>query len=452
MTSGLSIRSYHYFPQPLKEFATSAIAYYRAKKYGELFKNYYQFLCSNSLKHQGQKAEEELEEFLKYARKNCSFYSQLSVNSDNLIDYPLIDKETVNKHYSEFQLDSPFFIGKSSGTTGQPLKVPYSRNVYQKEYAFWWYHRSFGGIYRGDRLATFAGHKITSVNRDKPPFWVKNIAENQMFFSSYHLSHKNMSHYLTMLNKYRPDFIHGYPSSIYFLAKYILDENIQLNFNPKMIVTSSETTLDFQRKAIEEVFHCKVYIWYGNTEFCGHITECPNGKLHIQPYHSYVRVLKEDNTDANPGETGRIVATNFSNYSFALINYDMKDTVKISENQDCECGKGGMILDYIHGRIEDYIITPEGRFVGRLDHLFKDAKYVRNGQIIQKDLNSIIIRIEKNDGYSHKIEKAILEEARNRLGQTIDIQFEYVKEIAREPNGKFKFIVQNLKGGNGNRV
>ena len=33
-----------------------------------------------------------------------------------------------------------------------------------------------------------------------------------------------------------------------------------------------------------------------------------------------------------------------------------------------------------------------------------------------------------------KIEKTIREEARNRLWKTIDIQFEYVKEIEKEPN------------------
>ena len=445
MAGNSSIRGYHAFPYPLKKIATSMIAYVKkGKKYGELFEHHYNFLLSKGIREQEDRAKEDLIIFLDFIKKNCHFYSSYLNNKYDLKVLPLFDKQSVNKHYNELFLEKPYFMGKSSGTTGQPLKVPYSKNAYQKEYAFWWYHRSFGNVHRGDRIATFAGHKIADVNRDKPPFWVMNSAENQMFFSSYHFSHKNMPHYLMILNKYRPEFIHGYPSSIYYVANYILNENIELNFRPKMIVTSSETTLDFQRQAIEKAFQCKVFIWYGNTEFCGHITECTHGKLHIQPYHSYVRVLKEDNTDANPGETGRIVATNFSNYSFALINYDMKDLVKISENQECSCDRGGMVLDYIHGRIEDYIITPEGRFVGRLDHLFKDAKYVRNGQIVQNDVKQVVIRIEMQNGFSQKIENTILEEARNRLGKTINIQFEYVKEIKKEPNGKFKFIVQNI--------
>lgn len=74
---------------------------------------------------------------------------------------------------------------------------------------------------------------------------------------------------------------------------------------------------------------------------------------------------------------------------------------------------------------------------------------MRNGQIIQDDVNTVTIRIEKENGFSQRVKKTILEEARNRLGKTIDIQFEYVKNIEKEPNGKFKFVIQNTRVGIG---
>jgi phenylacetate-CoA ligase len=445
MASNALYRGYYFLPYCFKVIATSIYASYKnIKKYGGYFEQYYEFLISNGLNYQQKIAQQEMAQYLNFVKNNCRYYAPYLSDRCNVENLPIIDKNFVNDHYSELLLDKAYFIGKSSGTTGQPIKVPYSKNVYQKEYAFWWYHRSFGGVRRGDRIATFAGHKVADAKKYSPPFWVMNRAENQIFFSSYHLSKQNMVYYIDALNKFRPIFINGFPSSIHFIAKHILEENIELNFKPKMIVTSSETTLDFQRKAIEKAFGCKVYIWYGNAELCGHITECDYGKLHIQPYHSYVRVLREDKTTAKPGETGTIVATNFSNYAFALINYDIKDIVKISENQNCFCDKGGMVLDYILGRVDDHIITPEGMYIGRLSQLFKDAKYVKNGQIVQNDTNSVIIRIEKENGYSRKIEKIILLEARARLGDVIDIEFQYVKEIKKEPNGKFKFVIQNI--------
>lgn len=438
-------RIYYALPYSFKILVTSLAAYFKHRqKYGNYFRRYFDFLMTNDIKQQQLRANEELEEFLVYMKRNSPFYSNCVPKDLNLKKIPIIDKDLVLKNYQKIRMQKPFKIGRSSGTTGQPLAVPYTRNVYQKEYAFWWYHRSLGSVKMGDKIVTIAGHKIADVNRDSPPFWVHNTGENQLFFSSYHLSLNNLSYYIKKLNDFKPVFIHGYPSSIYLIAKFVLENNIEVDFVPKMIVTSSEATLDFQRKVIEEAFNCKVYIWYGNTEYCGHITECPYGRLHVRPCHSLIRVIKEDGEDAKWGEVGRIVGTNFSNYAFPLINYDTKDIVKISRDQNCRCNSGGMVIDYIQGRIEDHILTPEVRIVVRLGHLFKDAKYVRNAQIEQNNIHQIIIRIEKEKGYSDDIEKTILKEARSRLGNTIGIHFEYVNEIEKEKNGKFRFIIQNM--------
>jgi len=445
--SDFSLNSLFYLlPYPVKNFSASVAGYFKHRqKYGKLFEDYFNFLTSSDLKIQEKKSDEELEYFLTYMRKNSPFYNKRIPKDLDLKKTPVIDKNIVLRNCNIIRMQTPFKTGKTSGTTGQPIEVPYTKSAYQKEYAFWWFHRTFGGVKIGNRIATVAGHNVTSASRDEPPFWIFNAAENQILFSSYHISLKNIPHYVNKLNGFKPELIHGYPSSIYLLAKFILENNIQMQFRPKMIVTSSEATFDFQRYAIEEAFKSKVYIWYGNIECCGHITECPYGRLHIQPYHSFVRVIKEDDSDAKINETGRLVATNFSNYAFPLINYDTKDIVTISNEQNCQCDKGGVIIESIVGRTEDFVLTPEGRVIVRLGHLFKDAKYVRNAQIEQNSPHQILLRIETEKRYSNSIERTILKEARLRLGGSIEINFEYVKEIKKEKNGKFRFIVQKMK-------
>jgi len=435
---------YYHSPYWLKTvFASLSACKKKREKYGKYFKKYFQFLINSQIDQQVSKAEEEMHAFLNWVKKNIPVYD-VPTNFE-LHQMPIIDKSWVLKSYAQLtRAEKPFKVIKSSGSTGQPLAVPVNIQAYQKEYAFWWYHRSFGGVNRGDKIATFAGHKVVDVKRNKLPFWVMNYAENQLIFSSYHMSIRNLKHYISQLQKFKPDLIHGYPSSIYLLAKYILENNIHLEFHPKMIITASETTLDFQKEAIETAFGCKNYIWYGNTEYAGHITECTEGRLHVQPYHSYVRIVNSEGKDVAPGEEGFIVATNFTNRAFPLINYNTKDIVRLSKNQQCACGKGGTIVDYIVGRIEDYIVTPDGRYVGRLDHLFKDAKYIRNAQLEQRSIDELIIRIEREAGYSSKVESTILKEARKRLGNNMTFVFEYVSEIPKDHNGKFKFIIQRM--------
>jgi len=437
---------YYVLPYRLQCLVTSVAAKMKnRKKYGKTYHDIFQFLTTHNVTEQQSEAALELNDFLRYIAEASSVYRSYFSGDLKVEDFPVIDKSFVVANHLNLQCGKPFVIGKTSGTSGQPLKIPYSRYVYQKEYAFWWYHRSFGGVKQGDRIATIAGHKIVDARRVSPPFWVYNEEDKQMFFSSYHLSEPNMKYYVEQLNSFHPEFIHGYPSSIFFIARYINESGYTLKFRPKMITTSSETLNDFQREVIEKAFACKVYILYGNAEFCGHITECPQGRLHVQPFHSLVRILKDDNIDAAPGEVGRIVATNFSNYTFPLVNYDLKDLVKVSTNQTCSCAKGGLIVDYIIGRVEDYIVTPDGRYVGRLSQLFKDVRYVKNGQIIQDEPRSITIRVERSDHYSQAVEKDILREARQRLGEKIEITFDYENPILKEANGKFRYIVQNQK-------
>ena len=62
----------------------------------------------------------------------------------------------------------------------------------------------------------------------------------------------------------------------------------------------------------------------------------------------------------------------------------------------------------------------------------------------KKSREKIILRIERDPGYNKRIEDIILHEARKRLGKKINIEFDYVSDIKKDKNGKFKFIIQNL--------
>jgi len=128
-----------------------------------------------------------------------------------------------------------------------------------------------------------------------------------------------------------------------------------------------------------------------------------------------------------------------------LIRYDIGDVAVYSKLEACDCGRGGKIVEKIIGRTDDYIQTPDVRFVGRLDHLFKNSPKVKLAQVVQNEIDEIIIRIVKGMNYTKKDEDSVLNKARFRLGPEIKIRFEYVKEIPRTKSGKHRFIVQNIK-------
>ena len=414
----------------------------RNEKYGKYFQKYLDFLTCTDHDTIERTSENMLTDFLIEVLPRINFYKQY--RGYKLSDFPIIDKKIVISHYNAILNGKPFITKTTSGTTGSPLPVPYNENVYQKEYAFWWYHRSYKGIKRGDRIATIAGHKIVAARRKNPPFWMYNHAENQLFMSSYHISSESIKHYVKKLNEFRPIFLHGFPTSIFLLAREIRRQKLEVKFRPRMIVGASETTHDFQREEIERAFNCKYYIWYGNAEFAGHITECEYGKLHSQNFHSWIRLIKRDGHDAAAGEEGEIVATNFTNTCFPLVNYNTHDIAKLSNVQSCECGRGGKIFDYIVGRDDDYIITPEKRLVTRLGYLVTNIDTVLNAQVEQYSIEKLKIRLVVDGNYTEADEKKILKEARDRLGNTIEIEFDYVDSIDREENGKYRYVKQHM--------
>jgi phenylacetate-CoA ligase len=181
---------------------------------------------------------------------------------------------------------------------------------------------------------------------------------------------------------------------------------------------------------------------------CANIVECELGELHLKLEHSFVEILNDKNEEVKPGEEGRLVCTGFGNYAFPLIRYDIKDIVRLSKNQKSKCGRGGIIIEEIIGRVEDYVVTPDGRYIGRLDHIFKDSVNVREAQLVQKDVNELLIRIVPEKSYSSEDEKKIFDEVKLRLGSSMRIRIEYVDKIEREKNGKFRFVINELLNAN----
>jgi phenylacetate-CoA ligase len=369
--------------------------------------------------------------------------------SGKLEDLPLLSKAEVRSNRNAFlnaaEAGRPQRVVHTSGTTGQALVFPVSQRCFQREYAFRELHYRWGGVSQvsRDRFAFCAGHPVAPPAQTRPPFWTHDRANGHLYFSSYHLAAANLGAYVRELERFDPVLLAGYPSSLYVLALAHLRLG-RGRVRPRCVYTFSETLLSFQRSAIEQSFGCKVFNWYGNTEMSANIVECEKGELHLKYEHSFVEVLDDDNRPCGPGQTGRLVCTAFGNPAFPLIRYDIGDTVRLSGRAQSLCGRGGLLVDEVLGRAEDYILTPDGRLAGRLDHLFKDSINVLEAQIVQTTVEEVVLRIARGADFSERDEQSILAEARVRLGPAVRIRFDYVERIPRSVGGKFRFIVSTL--------
>ena len=397
--------------------------------------------------------KKKLREFLIIASNSLFWHQQFSEYGVNpqaadafseLSKLPVLTKDIVKNNVEIIKnprVDSRLLLWRhTSGTTGSGLVFPESCETEWSTWAHWWRYRRCHGIDPSMWCGYFGGRSIVPLSSSKPPFWRINRPSRQLMFSGYHLSQANASWYLEALQKYAIGWLHGYPSMLTLFAQFMLDAGHQ-NALPclRIVTTGAENLSDWQRKVIFKAFGVPVVQHYGQAEAVANFSECEFGKIHVDEDFSAVEFLENPLNSSNQ----IIIGTNWLNPAFPLLRYAVGD-LAILGIEKCSCGRPGRVVQTIDGRREDYLVLPNGVHIGRLDHVFKNMINVREAQFEQRDTQSVILRIVRNNAYSELDEQCLLQELYQRIGSALDVKIEYVDFIPRGRNGKLRFVLSSL--------
>jgi phenylacetate-CoA ligase len=361
---------------------------------------------------------------------------------------PVLPKETVRRERPALVHPGarPYWTQHTSGSTGTPVVVHVNRRTYQLVHALLEDHESTCGVAPSDLRATFAGRMVQPAENLEPPFWRYNYAQRQLLFSAYHMSPATLPHYVRELTRRQPVELIGYPSAIYALAAHINSTGQQKRVRPRAIITNSETLFVWQREAIEQAFGCGIRDYYGSAESIVFASQCEAGAYHFDPLLGIAEIVDRDGFPVGPGESGRLVCTTLTNDVMPLVRYEIGDAA-VRLGGPCVCGS---VLDgarEIVGRQDDTVMTPDGRAVGRLDHIFKGVAGILECQIVQETLDRIRLDIVADDGFADAQEELLRQNARVRLGAAVQVKVSRVKEIPRTRAGKFRGVVSLVNTG-----
>jgi phenylacetate-CoA ligase len=331
----------------------------------------------------------------------------------------------------------------TSGTTGKPLTVYYSRQAMQKMWAFVELYRNTAGVTRNDRRGQFTGKMIVPPERASSKiFWRRDLANRALLLSTVHLLPANLPSYAAALERFRPAYLSGYPSSMYVLA-----EHYRQSGRPaprlKAALPSAETLLEHQRRAIEETFATRVFDQYGQTEMQSFWYECEARRMHAHPLAGLTEILRPDGTLAPPGEMGEVVLTGLVNDAMPLVRYHVGDTARFAA-ASCPCGRGMPVIEEIGGRLDDFVYTRERGFLGRLDPVLKGVRNIVESQLEQESLDVLRVRFVPAAGFAAADLQILENNLRARVGRSIHLEFECTDRIPRSPNGKFRFVISRL--------
>jgi len=361
---------------------------------------------------------------------------------ETLSAIPPLEKSTYREHVRELiARDIPrsrLIRGKTSGTTGTALPLWFTRRTLAEEFACFWRQRRGAGVGLRDPNLTFNGQLVVPFGERLPPFWRRNHWGRQTLFSLYHMTPENLPHYARAVQAAPATFVQGYPSSIHLVARALLESGLALPPGRlRGVFTSSESLLAFQRDTIERAFGAPVFDRYGVSEFCVSMTECRERRLHTDMEFCIVEVEVEEETEA--WERGPLLVTGLATEATPFLRYRVGD-VGTRSKVPCPCGRPGQVFLEVDGRLEDYVVTPDGRWVGRLDHVFKEQGDVAEAQVLQETPAALRVRVVRRPGYDEASERGLLKEFRMRLGDEIRIDLDYVETIPREPNGKLRAV------------
>lgn len=270
---------------------------------------------------------------------------------------------------------------------------------------------------------------------------LRNRLMNRRFISNYDLNPENMHEYFLMIEKFKPEYIRGMASSLYIFSKFLIDNKLQFeDTNLKVIHSACEQLFDWQKEAIEAAFNVPVANTYGLSELCDVAYGAKCGHLHVSDEDVYLELVPFSS------EGGEIVATQLNNFNCPLIRYrtgDIAEDLKVSS----DCTIPLSIIHNLKGRAHDFIKGVNDQYVhGQFfTHLVVFEKGINKYQIIQRSLNKLTIKLITSNEYNKsKTESMLNTSIIQILGDKVDINYEYVDEIALTPSGKHRWIISEL--------
>jgi len=461
-------RAYDRCPVPIQDLLLSAYSLrLDRQRYGGRFPEFRRLMDESQwwdVQRMGEWQDERLRAVVLHAYEHVPYYralfdghgisARLFRGREDLHRIPVLTRDTLKRQLDDFRSRAPehrrLAEGHTSGTTGSPLTVFYDSDMMTMNYAALDRQYRWAGARLergGDRIAVIRGNIIVPLDQTRPPFWRRNYVHNHLLLSNFHLSPANLPAYRDALLAFRPTVLDGYPSSVYVLARLLLNHGETMPL--KAVLTSSETLFDFQREAIELAFECRVFDYYGAAERVVFSVECERHEgHHLCQEYGYTEVLEDTDVPVPIGAEGTLVGTTLHNLGFPLIRYRTSDRTAL-KTEGCACGRGLPRAEDVTTKAEDLLRLKDGRLISPsvLTHPFKPVDSIDASQLVQTDLDRLIVRLIPRPEYSPADSEHIIRELKARLGEDMRVDIELVDTLPRTANGKFKWVVSEVDLG-----
>jgi len=370
---------------------------------------------------------------------------------DDLKQLPTIDKGTLRESLSEMCTVTRASVladrVATGGTGGEPLQFYIGRDRSAIEYAYLVASWQRVGYELNAPMAVFRGRVVPPRADDLRHEYDRVLKHH--YYSTFHMTDDNMRRYLEHIDTIGPCFLHGYPSSVNALARFVRRHGIVPPPGIRGIIVESENVYSEKRRLAEETFNTRYFSCYGHSEKLVLATECEySNDYHVWPTYGYFELLDDDGEPVTtPGERGEIVGTGFMNTVVPFIRYRTGDYARYVGDCCPQCGREHTVISDVRGhRLQEGLIARDGSEVPWVALNMHDDTFgkVLQFQFRQSRPGYATLRVVPGDGFAKSDEQYMLARLNEKLEGRVVLDVALCDAIPLTPQGKAVYVDQRI--------
>lgn len=328
-----------------------------------------------------------------------------SINSvDDIRKIPFTTKQDLRDNYPfglvAGNMKDAIRIHSSSGTTGHPTVVVYSRHDIDS-----WANMIARNMY-------MVGCRDTDVFQNSSGYGMFTgglgfqYGAERLGATTIPAAAGNSKRQIMFIRDFGTTCLHAIPSYAVRLAEVFKDEGIDpRSTRLHTLFIGAEPHTDEQRRRIEKLLGVKAYNSFGMTEMNGPgvAFECKQQDgMHLWEDNYIVEIVDPDTLEPVPdGEYGEMVLTTLDRTMMPILRYRTRDLTRIIPGK-CACGRTHRRIDRIKGRTDDmFIIKGVNVFPMQVEKILAQFPVLGSNYLITLDTvddnNIMTVEVELDD-------------------------------------------------------
>ncbi|MDR0396900.1 MAG: phenylacetate--CoA ligase [Oscillospiraceae bacterium] len=349
-------------------------------------------------------------------------------SQDGFESLPFTDKDALRDAYplglSAVPARDIVRVHSSSGTTGTPVIIPYTRQDVLDWAVMFKRCYEIAGVTRDDRVHITPGYGL----------WTAGIGfqagAELLGAMAIPMGPGNTDKQLQFMRDLGSTVLTATSSYALLLAEEIERRGIRGELKLKKALIGSERWGEKMRARIASELGVSLYDIYGLTEIYGPgigiSCDAANG-MHMFDDFVYSEVIDpKTGKPVEDGELGELVITTLRKQGAPLIRYRTHDLTRMLGGGMCSCGCGYPRIDTILGRTDDMVkIKGVNVFPGQIDDMLKEIDGVSSEYQVMidhfegRDRFTLFFETDRIDEHRRALERDVAAVARMRLGFAI---------------------------------